>query len=100
MEIRNKGYMNTLTLIPNKDLRVLNSKANISEGKNTYRAITKCKAGFMVSSTVEASSPIMAFRQYNPKSLQSLAIVGDGLILLYMLDKVRRCGLLMISFWR
>lgn len=78
MEIKNKGYMNTLTIIPNKDLRVLNSKANISEGKNTYRAITKCKAGFMVSSTVEASSPIMAFRQYNPKSLQSLAIVGDG----------------------
>ena len=70
--------MNTLTIIPNKDLRVLNSKTNISEGKHTYRAITKCKAGFMVSSTVEASSPIMAFRQYNPKSLQSLAIVGDG----------------------
>lgn len=45
-------------------------------GKGTYRVITKCQAGFMVSSDIEAESPIAAFRRYKPKAIQSIAYVG------------------------
>lgn len=45
-------------------------------GKGIYRVITKCQAGFMCSSDVEADSPIAAFRRYKPKAIQSIAYVG------------------------
>jgi hypothetical protein len=44
-------------------------------GEGKYRVITKCQAGFMISSTVEASSPIAAFRRFKPKAIQSIAFV-------------------------
>jgi hypothetical protein len=73
--------MSQITVIPNPDLRVLNSKAAVlKDGQlRTYRAVTKSKAGFMVTSTVKACNPIMAFRQYQPKALVSLAVVGDNM---------------------
>ena len=58
-----------------KDLQVLNYSVS-KEG--TYRVITKCQAGFMVSSEVQAKSAISAFRQYKPKAIQSIAYVMES----------------------
>ncbi len=62
----------------NKDLNVLSFMDNFVAGKGTYRVITKCKAGFMVSSDVEADSAIQAFRRYKPKAIQSIAFLLNG----------------------
>jgi hypothetical protein len=47
----------------------------LSHGKGTYRVITKCQAGYMCSSDIEADSPISAFRRFKPKAIQSIAYV-------------------------
>ena len=52
--------------------------------KGTYRVITKCKAGFMISSDLEANSPYEVFCHYNRKAIQSIAYVtGLGPIMVY-----------------
>jgi len=62
-----------------RDLNVLSFMDNFIAGEGTYRVITKCKAGFMVSSDIQASSAIQAFRRYKPKAIQSIAyLIGDG----------------------
>ena len=61
----------------NRDLTVLKLEATFGEG--TYRVITKCKAGFMVSSDVKAGNAIQAFRRYKPKAIQSIAfLINDS----------------------
>jgi hypothetical protein len=62
----------------NKDLRVLSFMDDFKAGKGTYRIITKCQAGFMVSSEVEADSAIQAFRRYKPKAIQSIAFLLEN----------------------
>ena len=63
----------------NKDLKVLSFMDNFVAGEGTYRVITKCKAGFMITSDIKASSAIQAFRRYKVKSIQSIAyLIGDG----------------------
>ena len=62
----------------NKDLKVLsfinrNGEGETVCGKGKYRVITKCQAGFLVSSVIEASSALNVLRSYKPKSLQSIA---------------------------
>ena len=59
----------------NKDLQVMSYGEGFECGKGKYRVITKCQAGFMVSSVVEADSPVAAFRRYKPKAIQSIAFV-------------------------
>ena len=61
----------------NKDLNVLHFGDNFKAGKGTYRVITKCQAGFMVSSDIEANSAIQAFRRYKPKAIQSIAFLNS-----------------------
>ena len=61
-----------------RDLNVLSFMDNFVAGEGTYRVITKCKAGFMVSSDVEANSAIQAFRRYKPKAIQSIAFLLNG----------------------
>jgi hypothetical protein len=66
----------------NKDLKVLGffNKEGINEslcGKGKYRVITKCQAGFMVTSVIEASSALNALRSYKPKALQSIACIKE-----------------------
>ncbi len=51
---------------------------NFIAGEGTYRVITKCKAGFMVSSDTQAKNAIGAFRQYKPKAIQSIAYLING----------------------
>ena len=62
----------------NKDLKVLSFMGEFKAGKGTYRVITKCQAGFMVSSEIEADSAIGAFRRYKPKAIQSIAFISNG----------------------
>ncbi len=62
----------------NRDLNVLSFMDEFKAGKGTYRVITKCKAGFMVSSDIEADSAIQAFRRYKPKAIQSIAFMLNG----------------------
>jgi len=62
----------------NKDLNVLSFMDDFKAGKGTYRVITKCQAGFMVSSEIEADSAIQAFRRYKPKAIQSIAYLLNG----------------------
>lgn len=60
-----------------KNLQVFNYGEFFQAGKGKYRVITKCPAGFMVTSVAEADSPIKAFRQYKPKSIQSIAVIKE-----------------------
>ena len=59
----------------NKDLQVMSHMSEFESWEGEYRVITKCQAGFMVSSVVKAKSPIHAFRQYKPKAIQSIAFI-------------------------
>ena len=62
----------------NRDLQLLSFMDGTEFGKGTYRAITKCQAGFMTSSDHEYNSPYEAFRSYKLKHLHSIAYVSDG----------------------
>ncbi len=71
--------MKNIIIAPgNRDLKVLSFMDNFVAGEGTYRVITKCKAGFMVTSDIEASSAIQAFRRYKPKAIQSIAFLLNG----------------------
>ena len=69
---------NVIVAPGNRDLKVLSFMDNFVAGEGTYRVITKCQAGFMVSSDVEADSAIQAFRRYKPKAIQSIAYLLNG----------------------
>ncbi len=68
---------NIIIAIRNKDLKVLSFMGEFKAGKGAYRVITKCQAGFMISSDVEADSAIQAFRRYKPKAIQSIAYITN-----------------------
>ena len=70
--------MKNLVVVKRKDLNVLTFGDDSVFAKGTYRVITKCQAGFMVSSEVEAGSPIEAFRRYKAKAIQSIAFMLNG----------------------
>ena len=61
----------------NKDLKVTHLGDGFEAGKGTYRVITKCQAGFMVSSEIEANNAVAAFRRYKPKAIQSIAFLEN-----------------------
>jgi hypothetical protein len=72
--------MKKMMILPRRELIVMDFLNNnedeiLRHGKGTYRVITKCQAGFMCSSDVEADSPIAAFRRYKPKAIQSIAYI-------------------------
>ena len=62
----------------NRNLTVLGFNDGFVAGEGTYRVITKCKAGFMVTSDVETNSAISAFRRFKPKAIQSIAYILNG----------------------
>jgi len=62
----------------NRDLNVLSFMDNFVAGEGTYRVITKCKAGFMVTSDIQTNSAISAFRRFKPKAIQSIAYILNG----------------------
>ena len=60
----------------NKNLQITSYCENMcDEGK--YRVITKCQAGFMITSVKEAKSAIEVFRSYKIKHVHSIARVID-----------------------
>ena len=66
----------------NKDLKVLGfykgaDKNDSMCGAGKYRVITKCQAGFMITSVVDASSALNALRQYKVKAVQSIARIKE-----------------------
>ena len=69
---------NIIIAIKNRDLQLLSFMDGTEFGKGTYRAITKCQAGFMCSSDVEANSQIEVFRRYQMKHVQSIAYVTES----------------------
>jgi len=62
----------------NRNLTVLGFSDGFVAGEGTYRVITKCKAGFMVTSDIQTNSAISAFRRYKPKAIQSIAFMLNG----------------------
>ena len=68
---------NLVIAFKNRDLTItdLGDPFMCSEGK--YRVITKCKAGYMVTSVIEASSAINALRRYKIKAVQSIARIKN-----------------------
>jgi len=62
----------------NRNLTVLGFNDGFVAGEGTYRVITKCRAGFMVTSDIETNSAISAFRRYKPKAIQSIAFMLNG----------------------
>ena len=62
----------------NRNLTVLGFGDGFVAGEGTYRVITKCRAGFMITSDVETNSAISAFRRFKPKAIQSIAFLLNG----------------------
>jgi hypothetical protein len=63
--------------VKNKDLRVNMSRDPFMCGEGKYRVITKCQAGFMVTSIKQARSAMEVFRSYKIKAVHSIARVKD-----------------------
>ena len=61
----------------NKDLKVMNFHGEDMCGEGKYRVITKCQAGFLVTSVVDATSAINALRRYKMKAVQAIARIKD-----------------------
>ena len=61
----------------NKDLKITNYSGDSMCGAGKYRVITKCQAGFMVTSVIEADSAINALRRYKMKAVQAIARIKD-----------------------
>ena len=63
--------------VKNRDLMITNLEDPFMCGEGKYRVITKCIAGFMVTSVIEASSAINALRRYKIKAVQSIARIKE-----------------------
>ena len=63
--------------VKNRDLIVTNLLNPSMCGEGKYRVITKCRAGFMVTSVVTASSAMNALRRYKMKAVQSVIRIKD-----------------------
>jgi hypothetical protein len=72
-----KNLSKVVIAIKNKDLRVTSLGDEFMCGEGKYRVITKCQAGFMVASVVEASSALNALRRYKMKAVQAIARIKD-----------------------
>jgi hypothetical protein len=63
--------------VKNKDLIVNMSSDPFMCGEGKYRVITKCQAGFMISSVKQARSAMEVFRSYKIKAVHSIARVKE-----------------------
>ena len=68
---------NLIIAVKNKDLRVNMSRDPFMCGEGKYRVITKCQAGFMITSVKQARSAMEVFRSYKIKAVHSIARVKD-----------------------
>ena len=63
--------------VKNRDLMITNLEDPFMCGEGKYRVITKSRAGFMVTSVIDASSAINALRRYKIKAVQSIARIKE-----------------------
>jgi hypothetical protein len=70
--------MNKLVIaVKNRDLTITNLEDPFMCGEGKYRIISKCRAGFMVSSLTTAKSAMAVLRGCNKKAVQSIARIKD-----------------------
>jgi hypothetical protein len=62
----------------NKDLIITNYSGDSMCGEGKYRVITKCQAGFMITSVKQAKSAIDVFRSYKIKHVHSIAYIKEN----------------------
>ena len=62
----------------NKDLTITNYSGDSMCGEGKYRVITKCQAGFMITSVKQAKSAIDVFRSYKIKHVHSIAFIKEN----------------------
>ena len=62
-----------IQLATDSNIRLLGYDNNWGSG--TYRVITKCRAGYMVSSDIQAENPYAAFSRYQTKSVHNISYV-------------------------
>jgi hypothetical protein len=72
-----KNINKVVIAVKNKDLHVINLNDPFMCGEGKYRVITKCQAGFMVTSVKQARSAMEVFRSYKIKAVHSIARVRD-----------------------
>ena len=72
-----KNTNKLIIAVKNRDLMITNLEDPFMCGEGKYRVITKCRAGFMVTSVIEASSAINALRRYKIKAVQSIARIKE-----------------------
>ena len=61
----------------NRDLTVMEFHGDDMCGAGKYRVITKCQAGFLITSVVEADSAINALRRYHIKAVHTIARIKE-----------------------
>jgi hypothetical protein len=70
--------MNKLVIaVKNRDLTITNLEDPFMCGEGKYRIISKCRAGFMVSSLTTAKSAIAVLRDCKMKAVQSISRIKD-----------------------
>lgn len=66
--------MKKTIIIPRIGLQILTHSNEVC-GVGSFRVITKCQAGFMVTSTIENVTAYQAFRRYQAKAIQAIACI-------------------------
>ena len=70
--------MNKLVIaVKNRDLTITNLEDPFMCGEGKYRIISKCRAGFMVSSLTTAKNAMAVLRGCNKKAVQSISRIKD-----------------------
>ena len=72
-----KNINKLVIAVKNRDLCITNLEDPFMCGEGKYRIITKCRAGFMVTSVVNASSAMNALRRYKMKAVQSVIRIKE-----------------------
>ena len=72
-----KNINKLVIAVKNKDLHVTSLNDPFMCGEGKYRVITKCQAGFMITSVKQARSAMEVFRSYKIKAVHSIARVKD-----------------------
>ena len=72
-----KNMKKLVIAVKNRDLTITNLEDPFMCGEGKYRIISKCRAGFMVSSLTTAKSAIDLFRSCNKKAVQSISRIKE-----------------------
>ena len=76
-QLKIKVMKNLVIAQRNNDLNVFNFLGEEYCGAGKYRVITKCQAGFLITSVIEADSAIQALRRYNAKAVHTIARIKE-----------------------